>query len=93
MAVAWFWTYTRGSYFLLIAVLLLMPLLASRIPQGIHIFSRHCNCRGRIGIPIAMGDRSVADRLTNDKTAVLRVVLDQSMMKMIRAHPCVWSRT
>lgn len=87
MAAAWFFTYTRGAYIPLIFVMLMMPFLAircrSRYAKALIVLV----IMAMLGLPIYMARPEVAHRLTQDKTAIQRVVLAKTMVNLVKAHP------
>lgn len=87
MAVGWFFTYTRGAYLVLISAMLLMPLLAARCRKRYSVVFVALAIIAVIGVPVVMTQKGVAYRLTQDNTAKQRVVLAQTLVNLIRAHP------
>lgn len=82
-----FWTYTRGSYLVFIACLMLMPFLARGNRRAYVAAGLVTLLAVGIAVPVIMSSSVLQDRFTNDRTSLQRLVAGASLLGILRENP------
>jgi O-antigen ligase len=87
MVLSCYWTYTRGGYLVLVLSFLLMVFLAKSGRKRYAVFLLAGILAVVILIPVAMSNKQVRYRLTNDATAKSRIVAAAALINTVKKHP------
>ena len=87
MMISWYWTYTRGGYLVLALSFLLMVFLAKSGRRRYAVFLLAGILAAVILIPVAMSNREVRYRFTNDATAKSRIVAAAALINTVKHYP------